>query len=98
MPEPSGESFGRVHAFVSGWVQGVGFRWFVSKQAHALNINGWVRNLRDGRVELEAEGRSDNLRDFLLRVRQGPSGARVYDLESTWLPYKDEFRGFDVRY
>jgi len=67
----------RVRIIIDGRVQGVGFRYFVSKQANEHNIKGHVRNLFDGRVEVDAEGKSDNLNRFVIDCRKGPSMARV---------------------
>ena len=62
---------------VRGKVQGVGFRWFVREAARRAELAGWVRNLPDGGVELEAVGSEEGI-DFLLdAVRRGPAGARV---------------------
>ncbi|MEX5717598.1 acylphosphatase [Geodermatophilus maliterrae] len=52
----------RVHALVSGLVQGVGYRWFVRGLADAAGLSGWARNLPDGRVEVELEGPEDDVR------------------------------------
>ncbi|MFW5947016.1 MAG: acylphosphatase [Gemmatimonadota bacterium] len=62
---------------ITGTVQGVGFRWWTRKTASALNIRGFVRNARDGSVEVEAEGSEADLDAFEERLRQGPAGARV---------------------
>ncbi|MDI6639363.1 MAG: acylphosphatase, partial [Methanocellales archaeon] len=62
----------RVHAFVSGRVQGVFFRSFTRSEATSLGIHGWVRNLRDGRVEVLAEGEKSALDELLGRLREGP--------------------------
>ena len=62
-------------------MQGVGFRWFTQTAAERENIHGWVRNLRDGRVEVAAEGDADALQRFEQALRQGPRGARVEQLE-----------------
>jgi len=67
----------RIHLRVEGRVQGVGFRWFVREQARALGVAGWVRNLPDGCVELQAEGPDDALAAFTARVRSGPAAAEV---------------------
>lgn len=67
----------RRHWRLSGRVQGVGFRWFVLAQAQRLGITGWVRNNRDGTVELEAAGNADALNILRERVQQGPPAARV---------------------
>jgi acylphosphatase len=86
----------RVHAFVRGRVQGVGFRYFVNSQAHKLGVTGWVRNLPDGRVELVAEGLATNLEALLLAVGQGPAGARVDKVERMSEPHRGEFRRFEI--
>ena len=62
---------------ISGRVQGVGFRYFVDASARREGVHGWVRNLPDGRVEVEAEGDADALERFELALRHGPPGARV---------------------
>jgi len=68
---------------VRGRVQGVGFRWFVEREAHMLGIAGWVRNNFDGSVEVLAMGSCDQLSGLRLRLRQGPRAARVDDVEET---------------
>ncbi len=67
----------RVHLRVTGRVQGVGFRWFVTAEANRLGLAGWVRNNADGSVELEAEGALKAIEQLRERVRQGPPAARV---------------------
>ena len=66
---------------VRGRVQGVGFRWFVEREAHVLGISGWVRNNSDGSVEVLGQGSRDQLLGFRSRLRQGPRAARVDDVE-----------------
>ncbi|HEY7615389.1 MAG TPA: acylphosphatase [Terriglobales bacterium] len=66
---------------VRGRVQGVGFRWFVEREAHILGIAGWVRNNADGSVEVLAQGTRDQLLGLRSRLRQGPRAARVDDVE-----------------
>ena len=63
--------------FVRGRVQGVGFRWFVEREAHMLGIAGWVRNNHDGSVEVLAQGTRDQLMGLHSRLREGPRAARV---------------------
>ncbi|HEY1463531.1 MAG TPA: acylphosphatase [Terriglobales bacterium] len=65
---------------VRGRVQGVGFRWFVEREAHMLGIAGWVRNNSDGTVEVLAMGTRDQLSSLRARLRQGPRAARVDDV------------------
>jgi acylphosphatase len=62
---------------VRGRVQGVGFRWFVEREAHMLGIAGWVRNNADGSVEILAMGTHEQLIGLRSRLRQGPRAARV---------------------
>jgi acylphosphatase len=69
-----------LHAHVSGRVQGVYFRGWTRGQAQRLELNGWVRNLRDGRVEILARGDEAALRELEKLLRQGPSFSRVDDV------------------
>ena len=62
---------------VRGRVQGVGFRWFVEREAHILGVAGWVRNNHDGTVEVLAQGTRDQLAGLHSRLREGPRAARV---------------------
>jgi len=62
---------------VSGRVQGVGFRWFSSQAARELGLAGWVRNLRDGRVEAWLEGQPESVEELLTRIRRARPPARV---------------------
>lgn len=65
------------HYLVKGRVQGVGFRWFVHREAAALALNGWVRNTEDGHVEVLAAGEPDALADLTAALRKGSRGSRV---------------------
>jgi acylphosphatase len=68
---------------VRGRVQGVGFRWFVEREAHILGIAGWVRNNADGSVEILAQGTRDQLTALGSRLREGPRAARVDNVEES---------------
>ena len=70
-----------LHVVVRGRVQGVGFRWFVREQGRLLGVRGWVRNRSDGGVEVSADADSATLDSFRARLRQGPPGAVVTDVE-----------------
>ena len=76
------ENFTRLHAIVHGRVQGVGFRYFVQKNAQALYLTGWVRNTPQGNVEVIAEGPSYVLDRLLMFLQEGPRSAQVTDLET----------------
>jgi acylphosphatase len=66
---------------VRGRVQGVGFRWFVEREAHILGVAGWVRNNADGSVEVLAMGTREQLMGLRSRLREGPRAARVDAVE-----------------
>jgi acylphosphatase len=73
-----------IHArlfLVRGRVQGVGFRWFVEREAHILKIAGWVRNNPDSTVEVFAHGTREQLAGLHQRLREGPRAARVDEVE-----------------
>ena len=65
------------HYLVKGRVQGVGFRWFVHREAAALELNGWVRNTEDGHVEVLAAGEPHSLAELARALRKGSRGSRV---------------------
>jgi acylphosphatase len=65
------------HYLVKGRVQGVGFRWFVHREAAALNLNGWVRNTEDGHVEVVAAGATEDLLELRQALHKGSRGSRV---------------------
>lgn len=69
-----------IHLEVSGRVQGVGFRWFVVDKARELGLSGWVRNSRNGKVELAASGSAAALAQLESAVRAGPAGAHVENI------------------
>jgi len=66
-----------VEARVTGRVQGVGFRWFVLRSARALGVTGWVRNTREGEVEVHATGEAARVSELLEILRRGPAHAGV---------------------
>lgn len=70
-----------VRVLVAGRVQGVGFRYFVALEARSLGLAGFVRNLRDGRVEAVASGTPDKIEALLAACRRGPPGSRVDSVE-----------------
>jgi len=88
----------RVHLYISGIVQGVFFRDFTRRQAKALGIKGWVRNLSDGRVEVVGEGEEEKIKEFLQRLHKGPPGAKVTDIEIIYEEPNGEFFDFNIIY
>jgi len=65
------------HFLVKGRVQGVGFRWFVQREAAELGLRGWVRNAEEGHVEVLAAGEPDQLKDLMQALARGSRGSRV---------------------
>ncbi len=82
--------------YVSGVVQGVGFRYYTTRIAKELGIKGFVKNLPDGRVYIYAVGEDNSLEKFISYVRQGPPLAVVRDVEIRNAEIK-EFERFEVR-
>lgn len=66
---------------ISGRVQGVSYRWWTVGEATRRNLNGWVRNRRDGRVEALVSGPVAEVDDLIEACRRGPPAARVTDIE-----------------
>lgn len=87
----------RAHVFVSGMVQGVFFRSETQYEANRGKVTGWVRNLRDGRVEAVFEGEKDNVEKLIEFCRKGPPGARVTKFEVSLEEYTGEFENFWIR-
>ncbi|MFC2020953.1 acylphosphatase [Chloroflexota bacterium] len=88
-----------VRATVYGQVQGVGFRYFTSKYAAALNLTGFVHNLPDGEaVEVIAEGERGKLEQFISQFRSGPGIARVERIETDWSEYTGSYPDFSIRH
>ena len=95
MSEASEGNRARVHVFFSGRVQGVGFRYTARALAHRHSVSGFVRNLADGRVELEAEGPREKVTVYL-----GELGREfrhyIQEQEARWLPATGSYQGFRV--
>ena len=91
------ESPARLDATVVGRVQGVGYRYFVLREATSLGLDGWVANARDGSVRCVAEGERRALEELVEALGQGPRAARVERVAATWGPASGTFAGFTVR-
>ncbi len=87
----------RIHIWVTGRVQNVGFRAFVEGKAYRLSLTGWVRNVGDDTVEAVAEGEKRRVEEFLMTVKQGPLGSRVDETRVESELATGEFSGFSVR-
>ena len=79
-------------------MQGVGFRWSVRHAAKGFDVTGWVRNMRDGRVELQVTGEEDEVRAFLDRIAQGELHSLIHKQTEKRLDEAVAARGFEIRY
>jgi acylphosphatase len=86
----------RARILITGLVQGVFFRRAMTDHARRLGISGWVKNLKDGRVEALAEGDRARLDELIQFCHIGPRGAVVRKVEVEWSDYSGEFRGFRI--
>jgi len=88
----------RLHAVIHGDVQGVGFRYFMTRHAQARRLRGWVRNRSDGGVELVAEGERSDLDELLKAARQGPRHSRVDSVDAQWSEAAGGLEPFDLTF
>ena len=88
----------RIHIFYSGKVQGVGFRMTAEETAQEFGVVGWVKNLRNGQVELVAEGEQTVLERFLEALRQGSMKNFISQVDVTWSNASETFDEFSIRY
>lgn len=89
------EDIQRAVTMIEGWVQGVGFRFFVEDQALALGLKGYAKNLSDGRVEVVVEGEPEKIERLITLLKNGPG--HVKDVKINYEPATGEFAGFYVR-
>lgn len=82
---------------VKGYVQGVGFRYFIARTANELRLNGYVKNNFNGDVEIYAEGRKEFLEELAKKAKLGPSHAHVDNIKIEWLEFKNKFDNFEIR-
>lgn len=87
----------QAHIFVSGFVQGVGYRYFVKKNARRLGLTGWVRNKHNGQVEAVLQGGKEIIEKLIELCRKGPFLAEVKDLVIEWEIRTEEYQGFETR-
>ena len=85
----------RAHIRVYGRVQGIGFRYFTVFNAKALDVKGFIKNLRDGSVEGVFEGEKTNVKNLIERIKRHPF-ARIDKIDINWEKGKDEFKDFDM--
>lgn len=83
--------------FFEGRVQGVGFRYSIKRLAMGFDVVGWVKNIPDGRVELQIMGEEDELDDFLEELHDSALGHHILEQEQFSLPLLEEVKGFTIR-
>ena len=88
----------QIHIFITGRVHGVFFRQSTRVMAIKNNVNGWVRNLDDGRVEIVAQGQEQDIDNLTNWCRTGPANSRVDEFEQKEESITEEFENFEVRY
>jgi len=88
----------RLHIYYSGMVQGVGFRFAVERTAMTLNLKGWVKNLRDGRVEAILDGEESKLTLFLDKMMKGSMKPYIHSAEISWQDTIGESGDFRIIY
>jgi acylphosphatase len=98
MEEKAPDEIVRAHVWVTGRVQGVGFRAFVQQVGAYHRLSGWVRNVGDNQVESVAEGPRKKVEPFVESVKQGPRAARVDNAWVEWEPPQGESSFFRVKF
>ena len=88
----------QAHLLIEGRVQGVFYRAFTRNLAAKLGLNGWVRNLYDGRVEAVMEGKRELIEQAIGECWKGPAGSSVRNIDIQWEDPPEEYEGFEVRY
>ena len=87
----------RAHIFISGRVQGVFFRENTRKEAQKIGVFGWVKNLKDGRVEAVFEGGRQDVEKMVKWAQKGPILAKIEDFKLMWEDYRGENKEFEIR-
>jgi len=87
----------RAHLWISGTVQGVGYRWSCQRAAKGIGVTGWVRNLSDGRVEAVAQGTKEQVEQLIRWCYRGQEEARVTDIAVAYEETAGDFQDFGIR-
>ena len=88
----------RTHLFISGYVQGVGFRWYVQRLAQRMNLCGFVKNLRDGRVEVVVGGNDNSIEEFLKGLKESSFEDGIEEIKRIEEGYKGEYSDFSIKF
>ena len=93
-----GDNKVRKHIYISGRVQGVGFRANARQKAQIYGVNGWIKNLLDGRVEAVVEGEGESVQQMIKFLKRGPSFANVTNINIDDEPPTGNFNNFSIKY
>ena len=85
------------HVFFEGRVQGVGFRWTTKNLARGYDVTGWVKNLPDGRVEMQVRGETEEVDAFIEAIGESELKSHIKKSEVTVIPPPAGFHGFEIR-
>ncbi len=88
----------QAHIVVTGMVQGIGYRFFVTRLAASLGLAGWVKNLPDGQVEITVEGDRSLIESMVRDLKTGHPYASVKGVTVEWGPWSGKYQGFRVEY
>lgn len=88
----------QAYIFISGFVQGVGFRHFIRQKAREYGVLGWVRNTSDGRVEAVLAGTKEDIENVINECKKGPMLSKVKDVVVSWEEEKEKFSDFAIRH
>lgn len=84
----------QAHVYISGFVQGVGFRAYVRSKARKMGVTGWVRNLSDGRVEGVFQGEKEKVEELINKCKRGPFFSNTKNIVVEWEELKEKFNEF----
>jgi len=88
----------RARVLATGYVSGIGFRWFLHKKAEECGATGWVHNLDDGRLEAVFEGNRDQVETMISHARSGPEAAHVTDVQIFWEQPEGKWDELEITY
>jgi acylphosphatase len=86
----------QAHIIILGFVQGVGYRQYVKNNAKKLDLKGWVKNTDDGRVEVLAQGRKEDIEKLIKICEKGPFLSEVKSVDINWGKEDEQFESFET--
>jgi len=86
------------HIIVKGLVQGIGFRWFVEREAKELGLVGYVKNLFNGDVEVEVEGERGLIEELIKKLKVGNRMSHVTNVQVSWQEHENKYNNFRIAF